>query len=55
MDWMLDLLTQLFTPLETASNYSGTANLHNSQITTAPAKAFSSLLCLQKLFPSKGF
>jgi hypothetical protein len=30
----------LFTPLGTTSNYSATANLHNSQITAAPAKLF---------------
>jgi hypothetical protein len=29
-----------YTPLGTRSNYSTTANLHNSQITTAPAKLF---------------
>jgi hypothetical protein len=36
MNWVLDLLTQL----GTTSNYSATANLHNSQITTLPAKLF---------------
>jgi hypothetical protein len=36
----LDLLTHLYTPLGTTSNYSATANLHNSQITTAPTKPF---------------
>jgi hypothetical protein len=45
MDWILDSLTDhLHTPLGTKSNYSATANLHNSQINTAPAKPFSSLL-----------
>jgi hypothetical protein len=34
LDWWMDLLT----------TYSANANLHNSQITTAPAKRFSSLL-----------
>jgi hypothetical protein len=34
----LDLLTHLYIPLGTAGNYSATANLHNSQITTATAK-----------------
>jgi hypothetical protein len=29
----------LYTPLGTTSNYSATASLHNSQITTAPAKS----------------
>jgi hypothetical protein len=37
------------------SNYSTTANLHNSQITTAPTKPFSSLLCLHQPFPSNRF
>jgi hypothetical protein len=34
----------LNTPLGTTSNYSAIANLHISQITTAPAKHSSSLL-----------
>jgi hypothetical protein len=41
LDWILDLLTT-YTRLGTTSNYSATANLHNSQITTAPAKPFPS-------------
>jgi hypothetical protein len=45
----------VYTPLGTTSNYSATANLQNSQITTAPAKPFPSLLCLQQPFPSNGF
>jgi hypothetical protein len=40
----LDLLTHLYTPLETTSNYSAIANLFTLQITTATAKPFSSLL-----------
>jgi hypothetical protein len=36
----------------TQLNYSAIDNLHNLQITTAPAKPFSSLLCV---FPSNGF
>jgi hypothetical protein len=30
-------------------------NLHNSQITTAHAKPFRSLLCLHQPFPGNGF
>jgi hypothetical protein len=55
MDWWMDLLTHLYTPLGTTSNYSAIANLHTLQITTAPVKPFSSLLYLQQLFPSNGF
>jgi hypothetical protein len=36
MVWILDLLT----PFRTTSDYSATADLHNSQITTASAKLF---------------
>jgi hypothetical protein len=36
-------------------NYIAIANLHNSDITTASAKIFCSLLCLQQLFSSNGF
>jgi hypothetical protein len=36
----MDLLTT-YTPLGTTSNYSASANLHNSQITAAPAKPFA--------------
>jgi hypothetical protein len=49
MNWILDLLTHLYTPLGTTSNYSAIANLHISQITIAPFKPFPSLLCLQQL------
>jgi hypothetical protein len=41
--------------LGTTSNYSATANLHNSQITTTPAKPISSLLCLHQPIPCNGF
>jgi streptolysin S family bacteriocin protoxin len=34
-------IDHLYTRLGITSNYSATANLHNSQITTAPAKPFS--------------
>jgi hypothetical protein len=37
----------LYTRLVSTSNYSATANFHNSQITTATAKPFTSLLCLR--------
>jgi hypothetical protein len=33
-------INHLYTPLGTKSTYIATANLHNSQITTAPAKPF---------------
>jgi hypothetical protein len=36
-------IDHLYTPLGTVSNYSAVANLHTLQITTAPAKLFSSL------------
>jgi hypothetical protein len=39
----------LYTSLGTTSNYSTVANLHNLQIINAPAKLFSSLLCLHQL------
>jgi hypothetical protein len=55
MDWMLDLLTHLYTPLETTTNYNAIADLHTLQITAAPAKPFLNLLCLHQLFPGNGF
>jgi hypothetical protein len=39
----------------TTINYSATANLRSSQITTALAKPFSSLLCLHQPFLGNGF
>jgi hypothetical protein len=48
MYWILDLLTNLYTPLGTISNYSATANLHNSQITTALAKHFPACYVLTR-------
>jgi hypothetical protein len=35
-----EFIDNLYTGLGTTSNYSATANLHYSQITTAPAKPF---------------
>jgi hypothetical protein len=55
MDYILDLLIHLYTPLGTTGNYSAIAKLHILQVTTAPAKPFSSLMCLQQAIPSKGF
>jgi hypothetical protein len=49
MDWILDLLTNLYTPLGTASNYSAIANLHTIQIATAPAKPFPAYYVLTSL------
>jgi hypothetical protein len=43
---VIRFIGHLYTRLGTTSNYSATANLHNSQITTAPAKPFSSLSSL---------
>jgi hypothetical protein len=45
----------VYTRLGTTSNYSLTANLHNSQINTAPAKPFSSMLWLHQPSPGNGF
>jgi hypothetical protein len=49
-----DIYTFLNTQLGTTSNYSATGNLHNSQITTAPAKPFPDF-CLNQLYPGNGF
>jgi hypothetical protein len=45
----------MYTPLGTENNYRAIANLQNSQITTAPAKPFLSLLCLRQPLPGNGF
>jgi hypothetical protein len=37
---VIGFLDHLYTPLGSKSNYGATANLRNSQITTAPAKHF---------------
>jgi hypothetical protein len=50
-----EFIDHLYTRLITTSNYSTTADFHSSQITTAPAKPFSSLLCFHQLFPGKDF
>jgi hypothetical protein len=44
--WTAEWIDHLYTPLGTTSNYSAIAILYTLQITTAPAKPFSSLLCL---------
>jgi hypothetical protein len=44
LDWWIGFIDHLYTPVATTSNYSALANLHTLQITTAPAKPFSSLL-----------
>jgi hypothetical protein len=49
------IINQLHTPLGTTSTNNSIAKLHTLQITTAPTKSFSSLLCLQQPFPSNGF
>jgi hypothetical protein len=51
---MNGFIDHLYSPLGTAGNYRPTANVHNSQITTEPAKPFPSLLCFQQSFPNKG-
>jgi hypothetical protein len=38
-----------YTPLGTTSNYSATTNLHNSQLTIAPAKVFQTAVPWQRL------
>jgi hypothetical protein len=48
-------IDHFYTPLGTTSNYSAIADLRNSQITTAPAKLFSSMLCFHQLLPRTGF
>jgi hypothetical protein len=50
----MDLLTT-YTPVRTTSNYGTIVNLHNSQITNAPTKPFSSLLHLHQPFPGDSF
>jgi hypothetical protein len=54
LDWRTDLLiSYIYTPLGTISNYRTTANLHNSLIITAPAK--QRLLTVEILqFPHSG-
>jgi hypothetical protein len=42
--WIDEFIDHLYTRLGITSNYSATATLHSSQITTAPAKPFPSLL-----------
>jgi hypothetical protein len=49
------IVDYLHTQLEATGNYSVTANVHNSLITTAPAKPFSSPLFLHQPFPGSGF
>jgi hypothetical protein len=41
--------------LDRAATVIGITDLHALQITTVPAKPFSSLLCLNQPFPDKGF
>jgi hypothetical protein len=48
-------IDHLYTPLETTSDYSSSANFQTLQITTANAKPFSILLFLHQLFPNNGF
>jgi hypothetical protein len=43
-------IDHLYTPLGTASNYSPTADLHNTQITTEPAKRFAACCVFLSFF-----
>jgi hypothetical protein len=51
----IGFIYHLYTSLGTTSNYSIVTNLHNSQITTAPAEPFCSQMYLQQPFPINGF
>jgi hypothetical protein len=42
--WIGQWIDRLYTRLVTTRNYNAIANLHNSRITTASSKLFSSLL-----------
>jgi hypothetical protein len=48
---MNGFIDTLYTPLGTTGNYTTIANLHTLQITKAPAKPFSTLLCFHQPFP----
>jgi hypothetical protein len=52
---MNKFVDHLYTPLGTTSNYRAIANLQSLQITTTPAKPFSSLLCAHQPFHGNGF
>jgi hypothetical protein len=52
---MTGFIDHLYTPFGSTGDYSAVASLYNSQITTAPAKLLSSLLCLHEPFPSNDF
>jgi hypothetical protein len=54
LGWRTGFVDNLRTQLRTTSNYSATANLHNSQNTTALAKPFPAC-CLHQPFPSNCF
>jgi hypothetical protein len=51
----MDLLTTSTHHSETQVIYGAIINLHTLQITTAPAKPFSSLFYLHQPFPGNGF
>jgi hypothetical protein len=58
LSWFMGVWLQKGYGLDTGfidQNYTTTVKIHNSQITTAPANPFSSLLCLQQPFPRNGF
>jgi hypothetical protein len=54
LGWWMDLLTTYARDSKLQANYSATAILSNSQITTAPAKSFLAY-CLHQPFPGNGF
>jgi hypothetical protein len=53
--WIGGFIDHLHTQLRTTSNYSVIADLNTLQITTAPAKTSSRLLCLQQPFHNNSF
>jgi hypothetical protein len=52
LNWILDLY--IYTRLGITDNYSAIANLHNSQITTAPSKSFQPVVASPTV-PCKGY
>jgi hypothetical protein len=49
---MNGFINHLYTPLGTTSTYSAITDLHNLQITIAPATPLSGLLCIHQPFPA---
>jgi hypothetical protein len=55
MDWWIGSIAHLYTLLGSTHNYRTITDLQHLQFTTAPTEPFSSLLCLNQLFPGNGF